>query len=161
MKANTSVKDANSNLTGKFSHKVSEEVGVSLALSSPHHYNLQISSDWKDRFEKTALKISSLKLKANCECDESNKVYPTTFNAYLKFATCSALHVGFMSSNTKQPVLEAEADIFSKLYQNLYGGAQITYDDKAKALTVFKYGLLYKAFKGYSLSAEYSRVGDK
>ena len=45
-----------------------------------------------------------------------------------------AIHAQLMSSNAKQPVLMAQTDMIARLTKNIYGGAKIVYDDKAKAI---------------------------
>jgi hypothetical protein len=57
--------------------------------------------------------------------------------------------------------LVAQLDLLMRLTKNVYGGGEIIYDDKAKALILSRYGLFYKYTKACNLSVEYSKVGDK
>jgi hypothetical protein len=57
--------------------------------------------------------------------------------------------------------LEAQVDVYAKVYKNIYAGGEIIYDDKAKALILSKYGLFCKVQKGFNLALELSKVGDK
>ena len=72
-----------------------------------------------------------------------------------------AIHAQLMSSNAKQPVLMAQTDMIARLTKNIYGGAKIVYDDKAKAIDMQKYGLFWKAQKNFLVGLEYNQVGDK
>jgi Eukaryotic porin len=57
--------------------------------------------------------------------------------------------------------LEAQLDIYSKLYKDLSAGGEVIYDDKAKSLILSKYGLLWDVTENFSAALEYSKVGDK
>lgn len=57
--------------------------------------------------------------------------------------------------------LEAQLDVYTKLYKDLSAGGEIIYDDKAKSLILSKYGLVWNTKDGFSAAVEYSKVGDK
>lgn len=57
--------------------------------------------------------------------------------------------------------LEAQIDLFSKIYRNLSFGGEVIYDDKAKTVILSKYGLIWDARRNFSAALEFSQVGDK
>lgn len=73
-----------------------------------------------------------------------------------------ALHMQVMSNNAKSGnVIMAHGDIVARLTKNVYGGAKVVYDDKAKTLEQQQYGLFWKAQKNFLIGLEYSQTGDK
>lgn len=61
-------------------------ISTHLTLSTPHNYNLLLTTDFKDRFRDTALRLNSLNLMANLDIDVDKKTYPNTFTANMLFA---------------------------------------------------------------------------
>ena len=120
---------------------------------------MNLASDFKDRFHGSAAKLNELKLEADLECDESIKSYPTTFHAKLIHNRMIALHTQILTEKGNN--LQASVDLLARLQKNLYGGAQIVYDDKAKGLTLLRYGLFHKAAKDFNLGLEYNHIGDR
>ena len=76
---------------------MSDDVDVALKISSPHHYLLKLSTDFKDRFKDSAAKLNLAKLEADLECDESTFTYPSTFHSKLIFNRMIALHAQIMT----------------------------------------------------------------
>jgi hypothetical protein len=71
---------------------LTDDVKVKFKINTPHHYLLNLSTDFKDRFKDTALKMNLFKLEADLECDEATFTYPTTFQAKFIFARMIAAH---------------------------------------------------------------------
>lgn len=78
-------------------YALSDDVDATFKISTPHHYLLKLSTNLKDRFKETALKLNLLKLDADLECDESVFSYPTTFHARMIFNRMIALHAQVMT----------------------------------------------------------------
>lgn len=97
MKANASIKDATSFITSKFSYPLTDDVDVKFAINTPHHYRVNLSTNFKDRFKETAVKLNLFKIQADLECDEQTFTYPTTFQAHFIFARMAALHAQVMT----------------------------------------------------------------
>ena len=57
--------------------------------------------------------------------------------------------------------LEAQLDVYARLYRDLFAGGEIVYDDKARSLILRKYGLFWQTRLWFSTAFEYSKVGDK
>jgi hypothetical protein len=120
---------------------------------------VHLSTDFKDRFKDSAAKLNLFKIKADLECDESISSYPTTFHANFIFNRMVALHTHIMTEKGNN--LEAQVDLLARLAKNIYGGTELVYDDKAKALILLKYGLFWKAQKNFNLGLEYNHIGDR
>ncbi len=97
MKANTSIRDAISQITSSFKYDLTDEVKVKFAVSTPHHYLLRLQTDFKDRFKDSAASMNLFKLQADLECDEQTFTYPSTFHAKFIFAKMVALHAKIMT----------------------------------------------------------------
>ena len=69
------------------------------------------------------------------------------------------IHASIMTE--KGDNLEAQLDIYSKLYKEISAGGNIIYDDKAKSLILSKYGLVWDVTQNFSAAVEYNKVGDK
>lgn len=128
-------------------------------ISTPHHYLIRLTTDFKDRYYNTGAKLNHLSLNAELECDEAHKTYPTTFNAFLQYDNMIGVHAKVMTEKGNN--LEAQLDLYAKLYRDIYAGGEIIYDDKAKSLIFSKYGLFWQARLFFSAALEYSKVGDK
>lgn len=100
-----SVRDASSSIIGGFGYPLSNEVLMNFTINTPHHYLLMLSTDWKDRYYDTALKLNHLKMQVDLECDEVTHIHPTTIHAYMKFMKMVSIHCQVMTSNAKQPIL--------------------------------------------------------
>jgi hypothetical protein len=70
VKANASIKDATSHVTSIFSYPLTDDVATTFIINTPHHYNLTLITNFKDRFKDTAANLNLFKLTANLECDE-------------------------------------------------------------------------------------------
>ena len=103
--------------------------------------------------------MNKCEFKADLECDEAHKTYPTTFHAKLQFNNLVGLHAQLMTEKGNN--LEAQVDVLAKVYRDVYAGGEIIYDDKAKSLILSKYGLLWRARPFFTTALEYSKVGDK
>lgn len=115
MKGNASIKDATSSISSKLSYKVNENVDTSLTVSTPHHYLLKLTTDFKDRFKDSAAKLTGFKIEADLECDEHTHTYPTTFHSNLKFNNLAALHTQVMTEKGNN--LQAQLDIYARIYK--------------------------------------------
>lgn len=133
---------------------MTDDVDLKFSVNTPHHYKLNLSTNFRDRFKDTALKINLFKLSADLECDESTFTYPSTFHAKFIFAKMVALHAHIMTERGNN--LQAQFDLLMRLTKNVYGGGEVIYDDKAKSLILSKYGLFWKAAKNFNLSLEYN-----
>jgi hypothetical protein len=56
--ANASIIDATSHIKSTFSYPLTDDVKVKLSVNTPHHYLLNLTTDFKDRFKDTALKMN-------------------------------------------------------------------------------------------------------
>ena len=119
---------------------------------------LRLSSDFNDKFQNAA-KLSHFKVSADLECDDASKSFPTTFQAKAVVNNQVGIHAQVMTEKGNN--LEAQFDIFSRIYRDLSFGGEVIYDDKAKTVILSKYGLIWNARKNFSAALEYSQVGDK
>ena len=88
-------------------------------VATPHHYLLNLSTDLSSRFKDSSAKLSDVKLSADLECNENTKSYPTNFSVKGKYSDLAALSLGVTSE--KALTLIANADIFFRLYGDVYG----------------------------------------
>jgi len=54
----------------------------------------------------------------------------------------------------------SQADVIARITKNLYGGAKLIYDDKARTLEMTRYGMFWKAQKNLLVGLEYNHTGD-
>lgn len=71
-----------------------------------------------------------------------------------------AIHTQVMSNNAKDRVVMGQADVIARITKQLYGGAKVIYDDKAKSFEMTRYGLFWKAQKNLLIGLEYQQTGD-
>lgn len=83
-------------------------------MSTPQHYLLTLTSDFKDRYFNTGAKLNHLSFSADIECDEAHRTYPTTFHANMLFNNLVGAHAQVMTERGNN--LEAQLDVYAKLY---------------------------------------------
>jgi hypothetical protein len=71
---------------------VNDNVATSFTIKTPHHYNVNLVTDLKDRFKDTGAKLTGLKITADLDCDEQTHTYPTTFHSHLQFNNLVGVH---------------------------------------------------------------------
>ena len=140
MASEVSLLDATSHLSARAEYEFNDDTKAKFKISTPHHYLLSLSTDITSRFRDA--KLNDVKVGMDLECDEHVRSYPSTFNAQGIYNNLVALNLSLTTE--KGANLLANTNLVAKLYQNIYGSAQISYDDKVKGVNRLRYGLHWR-----------------